>query len=160
MSKPEKTVYYVLIADDSEDDRFLMKAALRQASCLQIIAEVSDGTDAIAYLRGHAQFSDRQKFPLPDLLLLDLKMPVKDGFDVLEWLKEQPCQGLTVVVLTDSMQTEHIKRALDLGADLFQVKPRASQDRTAMILALEEYVLRASAATPPHNSNRQTRSLA
>src|SRR5689334_5646259 len=110
MSKPAKDVYYVLIADDSEADRFLMKTALRQASCLQIIAEVSDGTDAIAYLRGHAEFSDRQKFPLPDLLLLDLKMPLQDGFEVLEWLNEQPCQGLTVVVLTDSMQTEHIKR--------------------------------------------------
>ncbi|MDB6109649.1 MAG: two-component system response regulator [Pedosphaera sp.] len=160
MNKPAKAVYHVLIADDSEADRSLMKIALRQASCLQVIAEVSDGTDVITYLRGQAEFSDRQKFPLPDLLLLDLKMPVLDGFEVLEWLNKQPCPGLTVVVLTDSMQAEHIKRALDLGADLFQVKPRANHDRAAMILALEDYVLRASTATPRHASFRPTQSFA
>jgi len=149
MTRLAKDQYYVLVADDSADDRALLKAALRHTSRLKIIAEVSDGLEAIAYLRGQAQFSDREKFPLPDLLLLDLKMPLKDGFQVLEWLKQQPCDGLTIVVLTDSMQPEHIKRALDLGADLFQVKPRASHDRASMILALEEYLVRATAVAIP-----------
>ncbi len=140
-----KEIYHVLIADDSESDRALLKAALRLTPRLQAIAEVSDGTEVIAYLRGHAGFADRQKFPLPDLLLLDLKMPLKDGFEVLEWLDSQPFKSsITVVVLTDSMQPEHIKRALDLGADLFQVKPHASHERNAMIFALEEYLLRSA----------------
>jgi len=71
---------------------------------------------------------------------LDLKMQTMDGFEVLAWMRTQSFPGLTVVVLTDSMQAEHIKRALDLGADLFQVKPRALQERESMVLALEDFM--------------------
>jgi CheY-like chemotaxis protein len=160
MTKSSKTVYNVLIADDSENDRILLKTALLKTARLQAVAEVSDGADVIAYLGGHAHFSDREKFPLPDLLLLDLKMPFMDGFEVLAWLKAQPRRNLTVVVLTDSMQAEHIKRALDLGADLFQVKPRVNHDRDAMILALEEYILKSTAIPVHHASVHSFRSLA
>ncbi len=161
MTRVAKETYHVLVADDSEDDRLLLKAALRHTPSLKIIAEVSDGADVIAYLRGHAEFADRRKFPLPDLLLLDLKMPLNDGFQVLEWLQQQPCEGLTIVVLTDSMQPEHIKRALDLGADLFQVKPRAHHDRASMILALEEYLQRTACVMPHYaGSSKLARSLA
>lgn len=138
MSKQAKQTFLVLVADDSEDDRILLKKALKNGSHLQLIGEVSNGKDLIAYLKGHEHFNDREKYPLPDLLLLDLKMPHKDGFEVLSWLRTQNFRQLTVVVLTDSMQTEHIKRALDLGADLFQVKPRMPHDLATMILALEE----------------------
>ena len=140
MNKPEKDVYHVLVADDSTDDRFLLHAAMRRATRLQVVAEVADGAEVIAYLKGHDAYADRKRYPLPDLLLLDLKMPQKDGFEVLEWMRTQSLPGLTVVVLTDSMQAEHIKRALDLGADLFQVKPRANPEREAMVLALEDFV--------------------
>ena len=141
MSKQTKENFLVLVADDSEDDRFLLKKAMHRASRLRIIGEVGNGGDVINYFKGHAHFNDREKFPLPDLLLLDLKMPHKDGFEVLTWLRTQSFKNLTVVVLTDSMQAEHIKRALDLGADLFQVKPRMPHDLASMILALEEHLL-------------------
>jgi CheY-like chemotaxis protein len=155
-----KESYHVLVAEDSEADRLLLKVALRQVPRLKLVAEVSDGSEVIAYLRGEAGFRDRQKFPLPDLLLLDLKMPFADGFEVLEWLRQKPYEDLTVVVLTDSMRPEHIKRALDLGADLFQVKPRATQDRTAMILALEEYLVGTSPTVPQHPGSKFSRSFA
>lgn len=135
-----KDHFFVLVADDSEDDRFLLKKAMERAPRLRVAGEVRNGGDVIAYLKGHAHFNDRKKFPLPDLLLLDLKMPQKDGFEVLEWLRTQSFKNLTVVVLTDSMKAENIKRALDLGADLFQVKPRMPHDLAAMILALEEHM--------------------
>ena len=135
-----------MVADDCVADRALLRAALRQAPSLNMIAEVGDGSEVIAYLLGEEHFEDRTRYPLPDLLLLDLKMPAKDGFEVLKWLRKQPVrEGLTIVVLTDSMHPEHIKRALDLGADLFQVKPRAHHERTAMILALEDYLNRREA---------------
>ena len=150
MSKLAKETYFVLVADDSEDDRLLLKVAMRRAARLRVIGEVGTGSDVIAYLKGHAGFSDRKKFPLPDLLLLDLKMPLQDGFEVLEWLNKQAFRNMTVVVLTDSMNTEHIKRALDLGADLFQVKPTVNHDREVMILALEDYLVNAAKASLRH----------
>ena len=153
MSKEAKDHFLVLVADDSEGDRILLKKAVKRANArLRIIGEVGNGHDAIAYLKGHSHFNDREKYPLPDLLLLDLKMPLKDGFDVLTWLGTQSFKKLTVVVLTDSMHAEHIKRALDLGADLFQVKPRMPHDLTAMILALEEH-LQLGVRTPTRHTH-------
>jgi CheY-like chemotaxis protein len=148
MSMRAKDTYSVLVADDSADDRFLLKAAMRRATRLKLIGEVGNGLQAIAYLKGHGGFADRARFPLPDLLLLDLKMPVKDGFEVLEWLRKQDFEHLTVVVLTESMNPDHIMRALNLGADLFQVKPRGFRERETMILALEQHLLRPATANP------------
>ena len=139
-----KEMFWVLLADDSEDDRLLLKTAMHRVGRLQIVAEVTDGGEVINYFKGHEHFSDRKKYPLPDLLVLDLKMPGKDGFAVLSWLKKQSFENLTVVVLTDSMNTDDIKRALDLGADLFQVKPTARQDRVAMVVALEERLVKSA----------------
>ncbi len=74
-------------------------------------------------------------------------MPVRDGFEVLEWLRTHPSHNkVTVVVLTASMESKDIKRALDLGADLFQVKPRSQRDRHAMVMALEELLLNSAQA--------------
>jgi CheY-like chemotaxis protein len=154
MNKPEKNAYHVLIADDSTDDRFLLRNAMQRASRLRIVAEVADGSEVISYLKGRDAYADRAKYPIPDLLLLDLKMPLMDGFEVLEWMRTQSFPGLAVVVLTDSMQAEHIKRALDLGADLFQIKPRANPEREAMVLALEEFVCGAGKSAPSPASTR------
>jgi CheY-like chemotaxis protein len=142
MSMEANEPYLVLVADDSEDDRYLLKQAVARTKRLEIIAEVASGADAINYLKGCAPFHDREKHPLPHLLLLDLKMPLKDGFAVLEWLQTQAFTDMSVVVLTDSMWPEHLKRALDMGADLFQVKPKVRAELETMVLALEEYLNR------------------
>jgi CheY-like chemotaxis protein len=143
-------VHRVLVVDDSQVDRLLLRAAMRHAPSFKTVGELSHGLEVIDYFQGRAAFGDRRKFPLPDLLLLDLKMPLMDGFEVLKWLDgEALLAGLIVVVLTDSMHPDHLKRALDLGADLFQVKPHASADRNEMISALEDYVIRAKAGQVP-----------
>jgi CheY-like chemotaxis protein len=144
MNKPEKDTFFVLVADDSTDDRLFIRTAMRRAPRLRIVAEVADGSEVIAYLKGRDIYADRNRYPLPDLMLLDLKMPSMDGFEVLEWMRTQNFLGMSVVVLTDSMQAEHIKRALDMGADMFQVKPRANPEREAMALALEEFLVNAA----------------
>jgi CheY-like chemotaxis protein len=91
----------VLIAEDIENDLVMLRRAFRQASIMAPIQYVTDGEQAIAYLKGEGKFARRDEFPLPDLLLLDLKMPRKSGFDVLEWLRTQPSlRHLRVVVLT------------------------------------------------------------
>jgi len=164
MNNSAKTVYHVLVADDSENDRFLIKRAMQNASRLKIVAEVTNGEEVIAYFSGDKEFVDRERFPLPDLLLLDLKMPRKDGFEVLRWLQKRSMAEVTVVVLTDSMEPTYLKQALDLGADLFQVKPRATHDRNALILALEEHVvansLTAALQHPKLRASRSSRSIA
>jgi CheY-like chemotaxis protein len=154
VSKYIKEKYFVLIADDSVDDRLLLKAAMRATGRLQCVGEVSDGAETIAYLKGLDGFGDRKKYPMPNLLLLDLKMPVKDGFEVLKWLGTRRVRQLLTVVLTSSMESEDIKRALDLGADLFQVKPRSHRDRQTMVLALEEYVANSTLASVRSMSGR------
>lgn len=132
--------YGILIADDSENDRLLLRSALRAVPELQVLAEVGDGEKVRHYLEGAAPFSDRSKYPLPHLLLLDLKMPRMDGFAVLAWLKTRALGSLRVVVLTDSIQPEHLKQALDLGADLFQLKARTQLERNKFAYALKTYL--------------------
>jgi len=145
MNQRQRETFNVLLADDSENDRLLVKVAMRHTARLRLAGEVGDGNGVMSYFLGRAQFTDRGTFPVPDLLLLDLKMPERDGFEVLNWLRSRRYQNLTVVVLTDSMEPAHIKRALDLGADLYQVKPRSNDDRLAMLAALEDHLVKAAA---------------
>jgi len=151
MSRQARDIFRVLIADDSADDRFLLRTAMRRANRLQIVAETADGDETIAWLRRTGARRGHDDAAFPDLLLLDLKMPVRDGFAVLKWLREQQLSRLTVVVLTESMEPDGIRRALELGADLFQVKPRLHNERVAMVLALEQYLVTAALVTSPRN---------
>jgi CheY-like chemotaxis protein len=85
---------------------------------------VRDGEQCVAYLSGTGKFANRDEFPLPDLLLLDLKMPGMDGFDVLLWLRQQPTlSALRVIVITSSESLRDVNRAYQLGANSFLVKP-------------------------------------
>ncbi|HYV28568.1 MAG TPA: response regulator, partial [Candidatus Eisenbacteria bacterium] len=102
MAKIAKEKYLILMVDDSEDDCLFLKMAIDKAERLRFIGSVSDGEELLAYLSGKNDYGDRQRFPLPDLLLLDLKMPRKDGFEVLKWLQSQPFEGMIVVVLSAS----------------------------------------------------------
>jgi CheY-like chemotaxis protein len=129
--------YTVLVADDSEDDRFFLRQAIRGNSRLTIVGEVCNGEDAIAYLSGQNVFSDREKFPFPDLMLLDLKMSRKNGHEVLEWLKGQSFRRPVVVVLTNSILPEDLARSLELGADAYHVKTAGRAEQAALVRELE-----------------------
>ncbi len=156
MNKPANASFRVLVADDSADDRFLLRTAMSRATHLQITGETTDGEETIAFLRRQLPGRSGLESRLPNLLLLDLRMPGKDGFDVLKWLRAQHLDGITVVVLTDSMQPDDIRRALELGADLFQVKPRHHHERVAMVLALEQYLLTAALVASPRRLRETT----
>lgn len=114
----------VLWAEDSDDDAFLMERAFRTAELPDLLFRVPDGLQATKYLSGFEPFSDRQQYPYPSLLLLDIKMPFMSGFDVLAWKNSKPeFQELPVIVLTSSEMSRDIEEAFRLGASEYLVKP-------------------------------------
>jgi CheY-like chemotaxis protein len=114
----------ILHVEDDPNDTLLLEHACKKAGVVFDLRAVSDGDQAIAYLRGINDFSDRNKYPLPKLILLDLKMPRLSGFDVLAWLRsDEAFRGVPVVVLTSSNHDADVKRAYDLGAKSYLVKP-------------------------------------
>ena len=131
----------ILMVDDSDNDLFLLRMAFKKAEFSVPLQEVHDGQEAIAYLKGEGRYSDRVGFPLPAIMFLDLNMPMKNGFEVLEWLRDQPgLKRLTVLVLTASMREEDAERAFDLGANWFAVKPSDIDTLVAMIRSLRDWM--------------------
>ena len=114
----------VLLAEDNDNDVLTLREALRRAGIEIPLQIVEDGDEAIAYLRGVGKFANRAEYPLPDLFLLDLRMPGRDGFEVLEWLRQQPSLApLRTIVLTTSEEISDVDRAYALGANSFLTKP-------------------------------------
>ena len=131
----------ILLVDDSKIDLVLMGTAFKKAKCNNPLQEVHDGEEAIAYLKGDGPYSDRNKFPLPAVMLLDLNMPKKNGFDVLAWVRAQPVlKRLAIVILSASARTEDVERAFDLGATSYLVKPSKLEELVAMVRCLCDWV--------------------
>ena len=121
----------ILLVDDSEDDTYIFQRAWKSAGIPNPLAIVGDGDQAIAYLRGTDPFNDR-RFPL--IVLLDLNMPRKNGFEFLDWVRQQPAlRFLTVEVLTSSMRPQDVERALAMGANSFFVKPGRIDDLVKLL---------------------------
>ena len=115
----------ILLADDDENDTFFLRRALTLCRLGNPLIAVHDGQEAVDYLAGVGPYADRGTHPLPGLFLLDLKMPKMSGFDVLVWLTTRPdFKELPVVVLSSSAEDSDIRRARELGADDYQVKPQ------------------------------------
>ena len=114
----------ILLAEDSEIDAFFTKRAFAKAGLLNAIHVVTDGEEVISYLSATGKYSNRAKHPVPALLLLDLKMPHKNGLEVLRWIGQQPAlSSLCVVVLTGSAMRQDMEAAYALGATFFLTKP-------------------------------------
>jgi CheY-like chemotaxis protein len=113
----------ILVVEDRDDDILLIRRAFEKARLSNPLHFVRDGEEAVIYLRGEGIYSSRAEHPLPDLILLDLKLPKMDGFELLKWIREQPgIRALPVVVLTSSDQIRDVNRAYQLGANSFFVK--------------------------------------
>jgi CheY-like chemotaxis protein len=114
----------ILVAEDDANDVFFLRRAFQKAGIKCQIFDVSNGQEAIAYLLGTPPYLKRSDFPVPQLLLLDLKMPLLNGFDLLDWLKTQPeLSDLPALVLSSSAHEEDVSRAQSLGAREYHVKP-------------------------------------
>lgn len=132
----------ILLVEDSEDDIFLMKRALDEAGVKNPVLIVEDGQEAVKYLEGAGKFEDRTSYPLPAVIFLDLKLPLKSGHDVLAWIRRQERFDTTVVVvLTSSEETSDVNKAYRLGANSYLVKPPTAQDLVDMAKAFKWYWL-------------------
>lgn len=132
----------ILLVEDNEDDIFFMKRAIKSAAIENPLQVVTDGQQAIDYLEGTEKFSDRTQFPLPTLVLLDLKLPHKDGHEVLQWIREQPdFKTLAVIVLTTSRESIDIEKAYRLGANAYLVKPPGAPELIEIVKALKQFWL-------------------
>jgi CheY-like chemotaxis protein len=139
----------ILLAEDNEDDIFLMRRAFREAGLSNPLNVVRNGEEVIWYLNSQKTFADRAKYPWPCLLLLDLKMPVVDGFEVLAWLqRRRRPKNLLVVILTSSSLDVNVLRALELGADAYLAKPKDFELLVGMVrdlgVRIQEFKERAS----------------
>jgi len=132
----------ILVVEDSPSDAFLLRLAVAQTHLEVVLHFVSDGEKAIEYLKQEGRHVDSKTAPLPDLILLDLKLPRMDGFDVLDWIRRQPgLNHLPVIVFTSSSLSIDINRAYALGAKSYLVKPRDLEQLSKVLKPLTEYWL-------------------
>jgi CheY-like chemotaxis protein len=132
----------ILYAEDEENDAFFMKRAFHQAGVSHPLFVVSDGQQVMDYCAGSGRYADREEFPLPSLLLMDLNMPLKSGLDVLKWIRTQPAiSTLPVIVMTSSVQDADIHRAYLQGANAYLVKPSKPEDLVVMVRAIKDFWL-------------------
>jgi len=116
--------FTVLLVEDDLNDIFLVKRAFKMARLTTPLQVVTDGEEATHYLGGAGKYADRETFPLPKLIVMDIKMPRMTGFDVLEWIKtDGALRRIPVVIVSSSDRPQDIDRAYELGANAYMVKP-------------------------------------
>ena len=132
----------ILLAEDDQNDVMLIKRAFSKSHVINPIACVENGEEAVAYFSGEGEYADRERYPLPFMMLLDLKLPRLSGHEVLKWLREQPgLKRLPVVVLTSSREPSDINRAYEIGANSYLVKPVVFEEFSTLLKQLQVYWL-------------------
>src|SRR5688500_3384073 len=130
----------ILVVDDSADDQFLIKYTLKKVGVTDPIHLLSDGAEAIDYMMGEGKYANREKFAYPTFIMTDLKMPRRDGFAVLEFLKSNPEWAvIPTIVFSASTDLDDIKKAYMLGASSYHVKPRTHGAMMHQMLVLHAY---------------------
>lgn len=130
----------ILVVEDNPDDVLLIERAFDKAKLANPLSFVDNGEKAIHYLSGAGQYADRSKFPVPTMVLLDLKLPRKSGFEVLQWIRaDSALKVMPVVVLTSSTQGVDVQRAYELGANTYLTKPVGIDGLIEMVRTLGLY---------------------
>ena len=117
--------FSVLLVEDDLNDIFIVKRAFKLARVRNPLQVVTDGQEAMMYLKGEGKYADRELYPLPKLVVMDIRMPRKSGFEVLEWIKGDvhPLRRIPVVIVSSSEDPSDINRAYELGANAYMIKP-------------------------------------
>jgi CheY-like chemotaxis protein len=131
---------FILLVDDDPNDLLLIQRAFQKAGMHNLLRTVGSGEQALDYLNGRGVYSNREQYPLPFLVLLDLKMPGTDGFEVLQRARQEPdLKRLLIVVLTSSNLQTDVDRAYELGANSYLVKPVEFDEMVHLIQRFEIY---------------------
>ena len=129
----------ILVVEDLDDDVFFLKRALRDAKIENPLQVVVDGQQALDYLEGKKEYADREKYPLPFLVLLDLKLPYVMGLDVLKWIRQRrELDDMLVVVLTSSQQDSDLTATHRLGGNSYLIKPPTREKLNGLVKSLGE----------------------
>lgn len=131
----------ILQVEDDPNDVFFLKHAMNKAAVANPIQVAVDGQQAIDYLKGVGKFADREIFPLPCLVLLDLKLPYVMGLEVLKWIRSRPMDSLIVLILSASAEGGDIARAYQLGANAFLTKPSEASKLATLAKAIKDFWL-------------------
>lgn len=132
----------ILLIEDDKNDVFFLRYALESAGVTNPLQVAEDGEEAVHYLAGAGPYADRERYPIPCLVLLDLKLPFRTGLEVLDWIHRQPeLQTLLVVVLTSSAEIADVDAAYRLGARSFLVKPLSVDKRLQLARLIKSYWL-------------------
>jgi len=154
LTRPEHTI---LLAEDDPDDVFLFRRALHEANFNTRLWVACDGQEAIDYLERQGAFSEMTGNSSPSLMLLDLGIPYKDGFEVLRWVRQQPgLKRLVVIVLSSVEEIEDINRAYDLGANSYLVKPGSFSGLVDLVKSLHKYWLGPNRLAEPGSQPGET----
>jgi CheY-like chemotaxis protein len=145
----------ILVAEDELGDVLLLKRAFVKAGVRMPVHFARNGQEVLDYLEGKTPFDDPVAYPLPDLLLLDLKLPGIDGFEVLTWLRAQPgLSPMCVVVLTTSDYPVDVNRAYALGANAYLVKPQDPADLIRVVERIDQFWHSIPATANPSPASR------
>jgi CheY-like chemotaxis protein len=144
----------ILLVEDDANDIFFMRSAMKSVGLADQLHVAGDGQHAIDYLAGTGKYGDRAQFPLPDLILLDLKLPAVMGMEVLRWVREQRALDLVMVlVLTSSSLESDVRSAYRAGANSYLVKPNRPQELLHMVELIAEYWLNLNRPTAESGSH-------
>ena len=139
----------ILLVEDDPNDVIFMTHAMQKAGISNPLHIASDGREALAFLRGSGKYFDRDVYPMPWLVLLDLRLPHLTGFEVLKWVRERPqFQTLVVIIFTSSVVDADVERAYHLGANAYIPKPSSPSELVATIKAVNEFWSRAAVPWP------------
>ena len=130
----------ILLVEDDSSDAALLLRGFEKAHVMNPVVHLSNGDDVLAYLAGVREYADRKKYPLPALILLDLKLPGMTGMQLLQWMRVQgEIRRIPVVVLTSDENPDTIDAAYDLGANSYLVKPGNPADIARMVQSIQGY---------------------
>jgi CheY-like chemotaxis protein len=130
----------ILLVEDEPSDAALLLRSFEKAEVLNPIIHLNHGDDALQYLAGKGKYVDRDRHPLPALILLDLKLPGMTGIQLLQWRRiEGEIRRIPVVVLTTDDDPATVNAAYDLGANSFLVKPGDAASVYSMVKAIQRY---------------------